>query len=213
MDVRAAAGRPQRCQHRPGADRTRCAESVGSGSGAEPASDGRGLAASHGRGDLGEPAVHRSSGVGSTARTARGNEQVGTRARVGGVGVDGPPGLVSEADFLAAQQVRAIRPSLDGETRRYLLSGLVRCAVCGRRLDSHWVHGRPGYRCRHGRSSACPPTLGESKTVYVREDRLIDELADRLPSDHGDVAGTVATLRSSGSLITHDGTTWILTPG
>jgi hypothetical protein len=47
----------------------------------------------------------------------------------------------------------------------------------------------------------------------VREDRIIHELADRLSPDHGDVAGIVATLRSSGSLITHDGTTWILAPG
>ena len=47
------------------------------------------------------------------------------------------PALVSEADFVAAQQVRAARPTHDGEVRQYLLAGLVRCAVCGRRLDSH----------------------------------------------------------------------------
>ncbi|GAA2559913.1 hypothetical protein GCM10010210_37750 [Pseudonocardia hydrocarbonoxydans] len=122
------------------------------------------------------------------------------------------PALVSEADFLAAQQVRAARPTLDGETRRYLLSGLVQCAVCGRRLDSHWVHDRAGYRCRHGHSSACPPAPGQPKTVYVREGRLIHELADRLASDPGDAAGTVATLRRLRSLITHDGTKWIFTP-
>lgn len=121
--------------------------------------------------------------------------------------------LDSEADFVAAQQIRATRSARDGETRRYLLSGLVRCAMCGRRLDSHWVHGRAGYRCRHGHTSACPPSLDEPKAVYVREDRLIHELADRLSSDHGDAASTVAALRSSESLIWHDGTMWFLTPG
>ncbi|MEV4734765.1 zinc ribbon domain-containing protein [Saccharopolyspora sp. NPDC049426] len=35
-----------------------------------------------------------------------------------------------------------------------LLAGLVVCGACDRRFDSHWAHNRPGYRCRHGRTSA-----------------------------------------------------------
>lgn len=127
------------------------------------------------------------------------------------------PALVSEAHFLAVQQVRAARPSRDGAARRYLLSGLLRCGLCGRRLDSHWVHGRAGYRCRHGRTSASPPTLDEPKIVYVREDRLVEELHDRCPPDdggeHEDVAALVAKLRRAALLIADDGTTWSVTPG
>lgn len=127
------------------------------------------------------------------------------------------PALISEAEFLAVQQIRAARPTRDGVVRRYLLSGLVQCALCGRRLDSHWVHGRAGYRCRHGRSSAGPPTLHDPKIVYVREDQLVEELYDRRPpvdgDEHEDVAGVVATLRRAGLLIMHNGTTWSLTPG
>lgn len=82
------------------------------------------------------------------------------------------PALVTEAQLVAAQQMRAARPTGDGEKRRHLLSGLVRCALCGRRLDSHWVHGRAAYRCRHGHNSARPPALDEPKIVYVREDGL-----------------------------------------
>lgn len=124
--------------------------------------------------------------------------------------------LVTEAQFVAAQQVRAARPPGDGEKRRHLLSGLVRCAVCGRRLNSHWVHGRAGYRCRHGRNSARPPALDESKIVYVHEDLLVRELLSRLlpdqdEADHESAAGTVAKLRAAGILITHDGTEWSLT--
>jgi hypothetical protein len=127
------------------------------------------------------------------------------------------PALVSAADFVAAQQVRAVRPTRSGEVRQYMLSGLVRCAMCGRRMDSHWVHGRAAYRCRHGRSSAHPPRLDESKIVYVREDRLVRELLDRLLPDHPagrhrDVADMLATLRNEGSLILHDGTVWTLAP-
>jgi site-specific DNA recombinase len=129
------------------------------------------------------------------------------------------PALVSEAQFLAAQRVRAARPTRDGAARRYFFSGLLRCGLCGRRLDSHWVHGRAGYRCRHGRSSASPPRLDEPKVVYVREDRLVEELHDRCRPDdgggdkHEDIAGMVAKLRRAGLLITHDGMTWNLTPG
>jgi len=126
------------------------------------------------------------------------------------------PALVSEAQFLAVQQVRAARHTRDGDVRRYLLSGLIQCGLCGRRLDSHWVHGRAGYRCRHGRSSSSPPRLDEPKTVYVREDRLVQELRDWLPrrhagAEHDDVGSRVATLRREGALITHDGTTWGVT--
>jgi hypothetical protein len=46
------------------------------------------------------------------------------------------PPLVSEAEFVAAQQVRAARPAKDGRSRRYLLAGLVECRLCGRRMDS-----------------------------------------------------------------------------
>lgn len=126
------------------------------------------------------------------------------------------PALVSEAQFIAVQEVRAARPTRDGAARRYLLSGLLRCGLCGRRLDSHWVHGRAGYRCRHGRNSASPPRLDEPKIVYVREDRLVEELHGRRPpgdgSEREDVAGVVATLRQAGLLIVHNGMTWSLTP-
>jgi hypothetical protein len=59
----------------------------------------------------------------------------------------------------------------------------VRCAVCGRRLDSHWIQGRAGYRCRHGRNSARPPALDEPKILCVREDVLVRELLNRLLPD------------------------------
>jgi hypothetical protein len=87
------------------------------------------------------------------------------------------PGLVSEADFITAQAIRATRATSDGNTRRYLLAGLVICGHCGRRMDAHWVNDRPGYRCRHGRTSAKPPANSQRKTLYRREDHLLTELA------------------------------------
>ncbi|RKT55550.1 recombinase family protein [Saccharothrix australiensis] len=85
--------------------------------------------------------------------------------------------LVSMRDFTAAQNVRARRPNGDGGERRYVLSGLVVCGVCGRRMDAHWVHGRPGYRCRHGFNSARPRPADGPQSLYWREDRLLEDIS------------------------------------
>ena len=74
------------------------------------------------------------------------------------------PALVSEADFVAAQQVRTMRRNDDGEVRRYVLAGLILCGLCGRRMDAHWVNDRAGYRCRHGYNSARRTILSGSRT-------------------------------------------------
>jgi DNA invertase Pin-like site-specific DNA recombinase len=89
-------------------------------------------------------------------------------------------GLVSEADFIAAQSVRAARPTGDGTARTYLLAGLLRCRLCGRRMDAHWVNDRPGYRCRHGHTSAKPPADDRPKNLYLREDQVLANLAVEL---------------------------------
>jgi DNA invertase Pin-like site-specific DNA recombinase len=90
--------------------------------------------------------------------------------------------LVSEDDFIAAQDVRAARgPAPSGDSggpqrRRYLLAGLLTCGTCGRRMESAWSNGKPAYRCRHGHTSATPPDPGRAKNGYVREDRLLPQL-------------------------------------
>ncbi|MEO3928549.1 recombinase family protein [Micromonosporaceae bacterium B7E4] len=90
------------------------------------------------------------------------------------------PPLVSETDFVQAQTVNAVATPADGQPRRYLLTGLIVCRTCGRRADAHWVHGRPGYRCRHGHTSASPPLPGRPKPLYLREDLLLAHIARQL---------------------------------
>jgi site-specific DNA recombinase len=80
------------------------------------------------------------------------------------------PALVSEEDFIAAQEVSAPRGSAGQAARRYLLAGLLRCGTCGRSLESAWSNGKPAYRCRHGYSSAARSDPARPKNVYVRED-------------------------------------------
>jgi hypothetical protein len=110
------------------------------------------------------------------------------------------PALVDETTFLAIQGMRAARPTQHGHTRTYVLAGLVQCQLCDRRLDSHWVNGRPGYRCRHGHTSARnrPPEL--AKNVYVREDHLLDDLRVRFAETVGADGATIADYLRSNNL-------------
>jgi site-specific DNA recombinase len=90
--------------------------------------------------------------------------------------------LVSEADFIAAQDVSAARgPALRAdvsppERRRYLLAGILICGTCGRRMESAWSNGKPAYRCRHGHTTASAPTPQRLRNAYVREDRIVAHL-------------------------------------
>ena len=89
------------------------------------------------------------------------------------------PALVSEADFIAAQDINAARgPAPQGEPvlRRYLLAGILACGVCGRRMESAWSNGKAAYRCRHGRTSAMTLDPAGPKNTYVREDTLLPHL-------------------------------------
>ena len=70
----------------------------------------------------------------------------------------------------------------DGNLDRYQLTGLVICGLCGRRAEGHWAHGRARYRCRHGYTSASDAQIGRPKTLYLREDQLIEQARAQLAS-------------------------------
>ena len=86
------------------------------------------------------------------------------------------PGLVTESDFVAAQEIRAARAG-SREKRRYVLQGLLRCGHCGRRMDAHWTHGRACYRCRHGHRSTSSRSAHVPENIYVREDKVLGRLS------------------------------------
>ena len=87
------------------------------------------------------------------------------------------PAIISEADYIAAQQASAPRGPAGPATRRYLLAGLLACGTCGRRLESAWSNGKPAYRCRHGYTSASSPDSRRPGNTYVREDQILPHLA------------------------------------
>ncbi len=88
------------------------------------------------------------------------------------------PAIVTEADFIAAQDLAA-RGGPDGPDspagHHYLLAGLVRCGTCGRLLESCWSNGKPAYRCRHGHTTASRPD-SRPPNAYIREDQILPRL-------------------------------------
>ena len=129
------------------------------------------------------------------------------------------PALVSEEDFIAAQDATAPRGPAGQATRRYLLAGLLACGRCGRRLESAWSNGKPAYRCRHGHTTATHPEPGRPKNTYVREDQILPHLAavaillgcDQAPSGHAtpitspdQAAALISQLRTAGITLTYD---------
>ena len=94
------------------------------------------------------------------------------------------PALVSEADFIAAQDISAARgpaPSAANSLavprpRRYLLAGLLVCGGCGRRMESAWSNGKAAYRCRHGHTTASSRGPDRLRNAYIREDRILPHL-------------------------------------
>ncbi|WP_231648452.1 recombinase family protein [Saccharothrix sp. NRRL B-16348] len=86
--------------------------------------------------------------------------------------------LVSERDFVAVQRLRTRRATGSGEVREYLFAGVLRCGICDRRMESHWIHSRPGYRCRHGHTG--PRTDDRPAILYLREDHLITRIGRAL---------------------------------
>ncbi|MBV9920085.1 MAG: recombinase family protein [Pseudonocardia sp.] len=119
------------------------------------------------------------------------------------------PALVSEPDFVAAQQVRSERRNDEGAVRRYVLGGLVMCGLCGRRMDAHWVNDRAGYRCRHGHNSARRVTPERPRNLYIREDTLIAALVRHIAVAGGEV-DAAAYLRSQDMVVIHDREGWSL---
>jgi site-specific DNA recombinase len=83
--------------------------------------------------------------------------------------------LVTHQEWQQAQHVfqarrrATTRPPVSD--RRYLLAGLIRCGICGRRMEGTWNHDRPYYRCQVHRDDTVD-RQDHPRTVYVRESAL-----------------------------------------
>ena len=85
------------------------------------------------------------------------------------------PAIVTEADFIAAQDLGARRGPESPAGHYYQLGGLLRCGTCGLLLESCWSNGKPAYRCRHGHTTATRRDL-QPGNAYIREDQILPRL-------------------------------------
>jgi DNA invertase Pin-like site-specific DNA recombinase len=71
----------------------------------------------------------------------------------------------------------------------YILSGMMRCGVCGRRMQGSWNHDQPYYRCKFPAEYAIAEQR-HPKTIYIKEAAItptIDQwLAQLFDDDHID---------------------------
>ena len=81
-------------------------------------------------------------------------------------------------------------------------------------MDAHWVHHRPGYRCRHGHRSARSTNPDRPKNLYIREDHALAKLAELQGSEReGSTPDDLADqLRNDQLVVTTNGITWTVEP-
>ena len=133
------------------------------------------------------------------------------------------PAIISETDYIAAQDLSLRRGPDSPAARCYRLAGLLRCGICGRLLESCWSNGKAAYRCRHGHTSATSPGPARPKNAYIREAQILPRLAalaillrGPLPAGRGQeqdnahgpapaaAAEVIAYLRASSITLTYD---------
>lgn len=112
------------------------------------------------------------------------------------------PALVSEADFVAVQGLRATRRDA---RHTYLLTALLRCALRGRAFEGHWGHEIPDFHRRHGHTSAKTTDRERPKNTHLPEKRLTAKrpllcrlrTAPKLATDDARATATAATSKPS----------------
>ncbi|WP_406673909.1 recombinase family protein [Nonomuraea sp. N2-4H] len=92
------------------------------------------------------------------------------------------PPIVSREDFEAVQEALASRGHryTDKTVRRsrhyYQLRSLLRCGICGRRMQGEWNNEMPYYRCRFPQEYALANHVTHPRNVYVRERDITPKL-------------------------------------
>jgi len=92
------------------------------------------------------------------------------------------PPIVDRDAFDRVQEIVAARahaPAMHKphrSRRPYALRGCVRCGVCERRMQGHWVNDVPYYRCRFPAEYALANRVQHPVNVYLRENLVIGEV-------------------------------------
>jgi DNA invertase Pin-like site-specific DNA recombinase len=115
--------------------------------------------------------------------------------------------LVSSEDFAAVQAemaAHAHRPTnRKARTARrcYVLSGLVLCKLCGRRMHGNPNHGANHYRCTFAAEYGLANKVDHPKAVYVKESTIVPALDEWLAQlfDPANIDETIGRLSDIGT--------------
>jgi site-specific DNA recombinase len=99
-------------------------------------------------------------------------------------------------------QVQAQARSDRHGKRCYALSGLVRCAACGRRMQGQWNHDVAHYRCRFPSEYGLANQVDHPKTAYIRESAIMPKLDEWLAGlfTPTNLDETVAAMNAAGDV-------------
>lgn len=65
-------------------------------------------------------------------------------------------------------------------TRPDALRGLLRCGICGRKMQGSWNNGKPHYRCQFLSQYAAKNKISHPASVYLPEEQLLPHLDEWL---------------------------------
>jgi site-specific DNA recombinase len=89
--------------------------------------------------------------------------------------------LIDTETFQQVQALQQAKGSADQRaprrtSRGYALRGIVRCGLCGRRMQGSWNNGKRHYRCTFLDQYAAKNKVDHPPSVYVREEQLLPQL-------------------------------------
>jgi hypothetical protein len=84
--------------------------------------------------------------------------------------------------------------------RQYVLSGLISCSLCERRMQGTWAHDAARYRCKFPSEYTLANKVEHPKSVYVRESAIVPKLDEWLAGlfDPANLDATCETLAMAG---------------
>jgi site-specific DNA recombinase len=89
--------------------------------------------------------------------------------------------LIGIEAFEQVQALQRAKGSADERSPRrtprgYALRGIMRCGICGRKMQGSWNNGKPHYRCTFLSQYAAKNKVSHPTSVYLREEQLLPEL-------------------------------------
>jgi site-specific DNA recombinase len=89
--------------------------------------------------------------------------------------------LIDTGTFEQVQALHRAKGSADERTprrtpRAYALRGIVRCGICGRKMQGSWNNGKSHYRCTFLSQYAAKNKISHPTSVYLREELLLAKL-------------------------------------